>query len=92
VLVCTEGPLFSVEELTSISLLMPVVRGSEGFWERGVSLFIAVALIFLGLAGERFAIGGYLKGTPPEAKTVPRWVGRLVLVPLGIWVLYRAFF
>jgi hypothetical protein len=41
-----------------MSLLMPAVKGSEGIWEKGVSVFLGLGLLASGLSGGRFTIGG----------------------------------
>ena len=69
---------------------MPAVKGgAEGLWEKGVSLFLGLLLLFVGISGTRFTISGYMKGSP-NGRRIPDWLGRLVFIPAGIWVLYRA--
>jgi hypothetical protein len=78
--------------LMSISLLMPGASTSSGPIEKVITIFLGIVLILLGVAGDRFTISGFMKGAPEKARTVPRWIGRAIFVPLGIWLLYRSFF
>jgi hypothetical protein len=75
-----------------MSLLMPGASTSNGLVEKVLTIFIAVVLIIVGVAGDRFTIGGYMKGVPEGARNVPRWIGWVIFLPVGFWLLYRAFF
>ena len=76
----------------SISLLMPGATTSSGPVEKVFTVSIAIVLLIIGIAGDRFTLSGYMKGSPKGATAVPRWLGRAVFLPIGMWLLYRAFF